>query len=579
MAQTRIRRTMMVLLILAHLIWLTRAQGGILAVLSSNSFGPFGPWSAPEVLLGKRGSGEWSLAFYPNTRVYGSRFYSATSGGSYKPADSETATLNSTMRNTYRLSSIDDTRGEVQTYYDQVKFTALYSRLDNYDYVETPPVNISMQIIDRIVYYGKYQGTRETPQPVNTIGFGHGFYPELDPTKVDHGFELLHELKARQTIRSKSFGFHLGIPGHWDLGAGVLTLGGYDRSRVVGQPAIFNSQIHTDPEIFLVDIVVGVQLGDSPFELIDHPTSFLDSNTRDSLSRVGLIGKAGSLLVRIDPQKPHMGLPAATCNSLARHLPVTWDSSLDLYVWNTADPAFGRITQSSAYLAVVLSDRTAKRVSIKIPFRILALRFEPTSPNQKIVTYLPCESVGSSGFYLGRAFLQAAFWGVDFEQHLMYIAQAPGPTKGQTVLLPFPANGSGFEAEDYATFEQTWAGHWTPFDKSTIAKPGPFGLSTGAIVGIAIGIMCAILLPFALRIVAHWRRRNASRGAKEGPNPESSPLMAGSSYSDLEAMPEMDPQVASHEISHPLAHELSADCVPCELPARSRTPVSRRRSI
>ncbi|EJT77240.1 hypothetical protein GGTG_07152 [Gaeumannomyces tritici R3-111a-1] len=101
----------------------------------------------------------------------------------------------------------------------------------------------------------------------------------------------------------------------------------------------------------------------------------------------------------------------------------------------------------------------------------------------------------------------------------------------------------------------------------------------GATIGIAIGIACAILLPFTLHVVARCRRRDAKRGTKEGPDSESFPLMARSSYSDLEVLPEMDPQVTSHDISYPLAHELSADCVPSELPERSRTPISRRRSI
>lgn len=164
----------------------------------------------------------------------------------------------------------------------------------------------------------------------------------------------------------------------------------------------------------------------------------------------------------------------------------------------------------------------------------------------------------------------------------MYIAQAPGPSPDQSVLLPFPTDGGAFVANDNATFEQTWAGHWTPFEKS--ATTDPRGLDKGSIVFIiVVGCACAIALAVALRLaVRRWRRRNAGRGgggvmAKS--NPESSPLMAGASYSDMEVMIEMDPQVRPHDISHPLAHELSADSVPCELPTTPWTPISRRRSI
>ncbi|KAL8326690.1 hypothetical protein RB597_003146 [Gaeumannomyces tritici] len=176
-----------------------------------------------------------------------------------------------------------------------------------------------MRVVDKIVYYGKYQGTPETPHEINAIGFGYGLYPESDPIKVDHGFELLHELKASQAIGSKSFGFHLGIAGGLDSGAGSLTLGGYDRSRVIGQPAVFDALPLTDLAVFLVDVVVGVQVGDSPFELIAHPTSFFSSSALESSLSEERGGKSSSLLVQVDPQKPHMGLPTATCNSLARH--------------------------------------------------------------------------------------------------------------------------------------------------------------------------------------------------------------------------------------------------------------------
>ncbi|EJT77223.1 hypothetical protein GGTG_07135 [Gaeumannomyces tritici R3-111a-1] len=312
------------LLLFAHLMWHSMAQSGILAILTSlNRYGPFGPWQAPGVLVGTRmtdnlRSEPWTVAFYPLTGILtgryhrtGSRFYSATSSGSYTPTDSDTATLNDTGPYTDELSPVDDSRGVGW-------------------HVETAPVNISMRVVDKIVYYGKYQGTPETPHEINAIGFGYGLYPESDPIKVDHGFELLHELKASQAIGSKSFGFHLGIAGGLDSGAGSLTLGGYDRSRVIGQPAVFDALPLTDLAVFLVDVVVGVQVGDSPFELIAHPTSFFSSSALESSLSEERGGKSGSLLVQVDPQKPHMGLPTATCNSLARHLPVTWDSRLEL---------------------------------------------------------------------------------------------------------------------------------------------------------------------------------------------------------------------------------------------------------
>ncbi|KLU86305.1 hypothetical protein MAPG_05320 [Magnaporthiopsis poae ATCC 64411] len=563
----------MLLLSWVMLIWHVRAQSRVLAVYSSSGgvYGPFGPWAAPEILLGTTGV---RVPFYPRTSgFFGSLFYSGYAGGSYLPSHSTTAKPNGTDSVTSSWSPIDNTRGEARVYYDIITL----GRDD-----DSVAVNISMIVIDKIVYYGKYQGVQGSHGSMNWIGFGYrprGYW-EDDLSHVDDGYEFIHELKANQSIGSKSFGFHLGIAGFARYNAASLTLGGYERNRVLGQPAVFDWPAS---RVFVVDILVGVQLGDSPFPLITGPTSIFrvqgHGEEDEQATRAG--GKAGSVLVSISAEVPHIGLPYRTCNSLAQHLPVTWDSSLNLYVWNTAEPAFERITQSAAYLAIVLSDRMAREVTIKIPFKALALVFDPPSPGQKRRTYLPCDPKQPGGYYLGRAFLQAAFWGIDYEQKAMYIAQAPGPSLGQSVLLPFPTDGGAFDANDDATFEQTWAGHWTPFNKS--ATTGLRGLSKESIVFIAVGCACAILLAIALRIAIHRRRRkNTGRGGDiiGEPNPENSPLMAvAASYSDLEVMLEMDPQVRSHEISHPLAHELSADPAPCELPTRSWTPISRRRSI
>lgn len=307
MARARIRHARMQLLLWAILIWHVSAQSRILAVYSSSgtAYGPFGPWTAPEIRVG---TGAISLIpFYPRTTA-GSLFYSSNAGGSYLPARSTTAKPNGTTTYIDSLSQVDDTRGELQVYYDIIT-------------VGDNPVaaNISMGVVNKIVYYGKYQGVQGSHGAMNWIGFGYGLYREEDPSHVDPGFEFIHELKANRSIGSKSFGFHLGVAGFARSKTGSLTLGGYERNRVLGQPAVFDWPIS---HVFVVDILVGVQLGDSPFELITGPTSVFEGpdDEWEHSEAAGAGGKAGSVLVRISPEMPHMGLPARTCNALAQHV-------------------------------------------------------------------------------------------------------------------------------------------------------------------------------------------------------------------------------------------------------------------
>lgn len=107
-------------------------------------------------------------------------------------------------------------------------------------------------------------------------------------------------------------------------------------------------------------------------------------------------------------------------------------------------------------------------MTIKVPFALLNLTLiQPIidTPTQ----YLPLRpGQGPSGSYeLGRAFLQAAFIGVNWQtaqgdgDGAWFLAQAPGPnTPSKNPLTVIDAKNSTIIGLN-ASWEDTWKGSWT----------------------------------------------------------------------------------------------------------------------
>lgn len=90
-----------------------------------------------------------------------------------------------------------------------------------------------------------------------------------------------------------------------------------------------------------------------------------------------------------------MHLPPGTFEEAAKHLPVTFDTGLGLFLWDTSNPLFDRIVSSTAYLAFTFASRTATNITIRVPFRLPNLTLtaplvdEPTA-------YFPCRPFASN---------------------------------------------------------------------------------------------------------------------------------------------------------------------------------------
>lgn len=153
-----------------------------------------------------------------------------------------------------------------------------------------------------------------------------------------------------------------------------------------------------------------------------------------------------------------------TCAAIAKDLPVTLDTQLGLYIWNTADPQYEKILKSSAYLAFVFQKATGGNLTIKVSFQLLNLTLEaPIVIGTR--QYFPCRPFhaldGSGDYFLGKAFLQAAFIGMNWQENqIWFLAQAPGPGVRGSNIRPIGPTDTAISADPNGNFAETWADNW-----------------------------------------------------------------------------------------------------------------------
>ncbi|KAL8727697.1 MAG: hypothetical protein Q9166_005870 [cf. Caloplaca sp. 2 TL-2023] len=327
------------------------------------------------------------------------------------------------------------------------------------------------------------------------------------------------------TIESASYGLHIGSAAlKLPLS---LWFGGYDQSRVIGPVSALPSHNNFLDNFFidLLDIGVGVEYGASPFAY----------SSKEGLLAEGNASIASSISVDLNPAAPYLYLPQSTCTAITQDLPVTYQSKHGLYFWDTKDPRYERIVDSPTYLSFTFrtTNLATVNLTIKVPFQLLNLTLE--QPLTTTTTpYFPCQppqgfinfGQGPTPYSLGRAFLQAAFIGVNWDQGLghWYLAQAPGPN---TAINPVPTlftedmNGSLIDWSD------TWKIHWTalPENNSTAIDNGSSRAATseltnGAYAGIGIGCAAAVGIAVLAFILV---RRDRQRKVAAFPSPTQGP--------------------------------------------------------
>ena len=290
----------------------------------------------------------------------------------------------------------------------------------------------------------------------------------------------------------------------------ITCVEGYGKGRVIEPITAFS----TKKAVQLLDISIGIASEGSPFNF----------TTKEKLI------STGQSSIWPDPLAPYLYLPRQACDNLASVLPISFDEDLKYHLWHTKDPDFAKIVSSPSCLGFVFPPTVgaAHNVVIKVPFALLNLTLEaPVTDTPK--QYFPCVPTKFEN-KLGRAFIQAAFIGRNWNTKTSWLAQAPGPGparqglgEGQHVDIANDATMiKGFDGEDM--FLNSWKGQWSLLESQggggNGSQPGgdrntsaSSGLSTGAKAGIGVG---AVLGAFALlaAFIFWWKSSTRNKASQ-----------------------------------------------------------------
>jgi hypothetical protein len=509
-------------------IWLPVALAGLVdrasaantfeMAWSDGTYGPDGPWQAVSVRIGSNNAlvnlypgGTWgSHILSPsicNNSTLSSICY-AQVAGLYDPTLSST----SAFGDVDVFASVDFTNGALQ-----LQGSKPITGIDNWNISNSEamfPQDINMALHESIwatlpdgSTYPLTVGSLAlgAPNTINqTFGFGNGI-PAFNATLLP-GY-LSAEADSNKIISSNSYGLHIGSVD--PPIAPSLYFGGFDQNRALGTVSTQQGSPDSAGAIDLLDIKLSVNSGASPWSF--NSLGGLLSSGNDTIK--------SQLPVAINSLAPYLHLPKSTCDAIAKNLPVTYQAKYGLYFWNTDDPKYQKIVSSPSSLGFTFrASESSKNMTIDVPFSLLNLTLTAPLTNTP-TSYFPCKAETQGQYQLGRAFLQAAFIGVNWDAFngsaAWWLAQAPGPTTPTQVNIQAIGNEDTTIPASQVDWASTWADTWTPLSDSAGAQTGTStgtgssptnsagsngdgtnkstssGLSTGAKAGI--GVACGIV--------------------------------------------------------------------------------------
>lgn len=513
--------------------------------------GPDGPWNALEVTVGTQAVTVYGGKFW-ESYFLGSNYCSSTTSGNDRCYAAEKGAIyyeqqgtGSTMGISYPPPDFWSDNMPVEGSGSTRWADSLYLGTDTSQWGLGAITNLSMALLDDEQLL--YPNGNSYPLFAGCLAFGSArdainqtFQLTAGTLAGAKNVSLLSGyLSSHGKIDSNSFGMHIGT-GAQPAVSGSLWFGGYDQNRVLDEVlAVPIVPEYLSYSVELSDISITTIAGDSPFSFTSKSGLLSSGNTT--------IGS--SLAVHVEPCIPYLNLPKSTCDAIATNLPVTYNTGLGLYFWNTGSVDYEKIVSSAAALTFSFSDpdNNSRTVNISVPFRHLNLTLEDplvSSPTP----YFPCNGA-SPGYSLGRAFLQDAFFGTNYEAAVMYLAQAPGPNvKSENVVN---VDGNGTVTASHNDLAKSWEGFWslkgeTTANSSTTSTGGSgndtndpadsadstSGSSkTPLIAGVAGGVGGALVLA-ALALFVFWKRRKQKRSAETpGHNNEIPPSYYEPKYS------------------------------------------------
>jgi hypothetical protein len=259
---------------------------------------------------------------------------------------------------------------------------------------------------------------------------------------------LLTNLKNQSSIPSLTWGYTAGMYNHDPKVFGSLTLGGYDASRFTENSLNFSMGVDISR-----DLLVAVQT------ITTGSTSLLSA----------------PIFALIDSLVPHIWLPLSACQAFERAFGLTWNETAQLYLVN--DTLHTALTKSNPTVRFTIApDATGgDSVAIDMPYGSFDLVASPPLVDSGTSRFFPLRRADNDTQYtLGRAFLQNAYVIANYEYFNFSVkaAQYPSTSVSQRIVT-LPAKGA------------------------VVAQMKSSGISTGAIVGIAIGAVVVIVIILA----------------------------------------------------------------------------------
>ena len=278
------------------------------------------------------------------------------------------------------------------------------------------------------------------------------------------------------TIPSLSYGFTAGASYRLKQVPGSLTLGGYDAARFQPNDVSFSLDSNQQPTVTLNSIVAsGWKDGNvTLFENSDHGLFTIDSST------------------------PFLWLPEAAAQRFEETFGLEYNDTLQLYFYpNQSQPnstllselnacifhfTISDVSGSTQRLSLSLIGQTFTSLSLSYGYPNLGLN----SSSQPIPYFPVRKAANSTQYTIGRMFLQESYLTVDYERNNFSISQAVFSQDALTniQLVDIPSANSTSQMSHVSS-----------------------GLSTGAIVGIAVGGFCLLAIILGTIIVLIVRRR------------------------------------------------------------------------
>lgn len=472
------------------------------ATWASTPVGPDGPWNAVSVTLGDSSQ---PLALFPGhtwqTVVTTSDYCALNASTPHCTAGSyskDKAILDKFQGLSFK-PGIQDTMAGVE-----MKGKTLDTYFDTCNVIGNVP-NCSLSLVtDQMM---AYPGGRWFPLFAGCLSIGAQAENQTysrDNEPPLNGSIYPWYLYNQKSIPSSSFGMHIGSAAAASSLTGSLYFGGYDKNRINGNMLSFEGS--PSGEILLTDVGISVVKGKSPFAFANKSGLLAGGNS--SIPQAGLP-------VTVDGCSPYLTLPKSTCDGIASNLPVTYNDSLGLYLWNTQDAQYKAVINSASVLSFsFMGSNNKQSLTINVPFQHLNLTLEPPLVD-KPVPYLPCSTGGTGHYVLGRAFLQDAFLGANWHNKLWWLAQAPGPNipvqANLAVINPSDTTITGGSNDWSTSWDRVWTklatGDAAPSTTATSQdNQKPSSLSAGAIAGIAVGVVAAVIL-VGLVVFVLWRRK------------------------------------------------------------------------